>query len=356
MSSSGPKNPAPPASPPPGAPPSAQPAWIVVQPERRGWKWGRRLLWMALGVSLLFNACMLAAWSDYIAPSTSPNEHFHSGDRLANDKIALLKIHGTIMPPFTERLLKAIKRAGEDDAVKGILLEIDSPGGLVADSHEIYHRLRELNAKKPIAVQMKRMAASGGYYVAMGAGVDGRIFAEPTCWTGSIGVIIPRFDVSEAAKKLGVSSDPLKTGPLKDALSPFRELTPEERTVWNAILDDAFQRFQGVIREGRQSLTAAQVKEVATGQIFTADQAKEKGLIDEIGYEEDSTKWLKEKCGLKSARVITYATSSSLLDVILGSSDEARHRGELQMLLDAGVPRAFYHCSWAPALANAGRE
>ncbi len=104
------------------------------------------------------------------------------------------------MPPFTGHVLNAIKQASRDDSVKGVVLVVDSPGGLVADSNEIYHALRQLDTDKhkPINVQMKRLAASGGYYVAMGAGPDGVIFAEPTCWTGSIGVILPHYDISWA--------------------------------------------------------------------------------------------------------------------------------------------------------------
>ena len=111
-----------------------------------------------------------------------------------------------------------------DDAFGNIahLLVIDSPGGLVTDSHQIYHRLQKLQKEKPVNVQMKRMAASGGYYIAMGAGPKAKIFAEPTTWTGSIGVILPRYDFSKIAEQYGVASDPIKTGPYKDSLNPLR--------------------------------------------------------------------------------------------------------------------------------------
>lgn len=331
-----------------------QPAWLLVQPPESGFrKWTRRLLWVGLVLSILLNISLFAAVGDYFTKPNGPIEKYHSGDRVASDKIAIVKIHGTIMPPFTERILRIIEKVKDDDAVKGVLLSIDSPGGLVADSHQIYHRLQELNVKKPIAVQMKRLAASGGYYVAMGAGVDGKIFAEETTWTGSIGVIIPRYDLTEAAKKLGVASDPLKTGPLKDALSPFRELSPEERAVWDEILKDAFGRFQGVIVKNRKGLDPAKVKEVATGQIFTAEQAKQHGLIDEIGFEEDSIKWLQEKCELKTARVVTYENQQTLLEQLLGVSFPAKPASELSILLDASVPRAFYFCSWGAGLSTA---
>lgn len=335
----------------------AQPAWLLVQPPESAWrKWTRRLLWVGLAVSIFVNFSLLATLGDRFTQANAPTEKYHSGDHVASDKIALIKIHGTIMPPFTERILRVIEKVKDDDSVKGVLLSIDSPGGLVADSHQIYHRLWELNAKKPMAVQMKRLAASGGYYVAMGAGVEGKIFAEETTWTGSIGVIIPRYDLTEVSKKIGIASDPLKTGALKDALSPFRELSPEERGVWTAILDDAFGRFQGVILKSRKSLDPEKLKELATGQIFTAEQAKKNGLIDEIGFEEDSLKWLQEKCGLTSVRVVTYEHPQTLVEQLLGASAQAKRSSDLEALLEASVPRAFYMCSWGAGLTSAASE
>ena len=325
---------------------------IVLQSPPSFWRsWTVRLLLAALGFSVMFNFGLYSAYREYFASSDPPTERFHSGSETSQDKIALLQVDGTIMPPFTERLIKQIERVGKDDQVKGVLLVIDSPGGLVADSHEIYHRLKQVSAKKPIFVQMKRMAASGGYYIAMGAGPQGRIFAEPTTWTGSIGVIIPRYDFSKLAEKYGVGSDPLKTGEFKDALSPFRPLSDNERKLWENILDQSFQKFIGVIDENREGLDAAAVKVLATGQIFTADDAKQNKLIDEIGYEEDALKALKEKLKLKDARVITYKSHLTLVEQILASTAHAKQPVDpWRALIDASVPRALYLCSWWPAL------
>jgi protease-4 len=292
---------------------------------------------------------MYNAFREYFASSEPPLERFHSGEEMAADKIAILEVNGTIMPPFTERLIEQIERVGKDDTVKGALLVIDSPGGLVADSHEIYHRLKKLN--KPIFVQMKRLAASGGYYIAMGAGPKTRIFAEPTTWTGSIGVIVPRFDFSKLADKLGIHSDPLKTGEFKDALSPFRELSPNERKLWENILDQSYQKFIGVIDQNRDGLDAEGVKALATGQIFTADDALLNGLIDEIGYQDDAIKSLKELLNLKEARVIRYVVHQTLVEQILGSSVQTKQSVDpWNALVDASVPRAMYLCSWWPSL------
>ncbi len=174
------------------------------------------------------------------------------------------------MPPFTERILKSLERAEDDPEVRGVLLIVDSPGGLVADSHQIYHRLTRLREKKPVAVSMRRMAASGGLYVAMGAGPQGMIFAEPTTWTGSIGVIIPRYEISELAEKVGVEPGSLKTGELKDSLNPIRPLSEQEIKVWNEILAESLDQFIDVIDQNRDTLDNAEVRELATGQVYTA--------------------------------------------------------------------------------------
>ena len=311
-----------------------------------------RLLLAGLGFSVLCNVSMYSSYHEYFAKTEGPTERFHSGDEHAKDKIVVLTVDGTIMPPFTERLIRQIEHAGKDDHVKGVLLVVDSPGGLVADSHEIYHRLKQLGEKqKPIYVQMKRMAASGGYYIAMGAGPEGKIYAEPTTWTGSIGVIIPRYDASKLADKIGVASDPLKTGEFKDALNPFRPMTDNERKLWENILDQSFQKFIKVIDDNREPLDADAVKALATGQIYTADDAKEKKLVDEIGYEEDALKALQAKLGLEKARVVYYRTETSVLEQLMGGSMHAKPSIDpWKLLVESTVPRAMYLCSWLPAL------
>lgn len=314
--------------------PRSKPRWLV------------RGLVVLLLISIVFNLGFYAWYQEYFTIGGGPAEQFEAGDQFAKDKIAIISIAGTIMPPFTERILRSIKRAHEDDHVKGVLLEIDSPGGLVADSHQIYHRLVELRKTKRIVVYMKRMAASGGYYVAMGAGEEGVIFAEPTTWTGSLGVIIPRFDMSGLAEKVGVVSDPLKTGEFKDALNPFRNLTERERAIWDHILDESYQRFLNVITDNRKNLDYDQVKKLATGQIYPATDAKQNGLIDEIGYQEDALARLQEITGLQNVRVIRYSHPASLADILLGSAEASQVENRKQALLDSTVPRAMYFASW----------
>lgn len=308
---------------------------------------GRRILMAFLLASIFLNLLLLISVGMQSAEDASGvPSRYHSGSKSASDKLAIINITGTIMPPFTERWRSQIEAAEKDDSIKGVLLAIDSPGGLVADSHQIYHDLQKLKTKKPIYVSMKRLAASGGYYVAMGGGTDTRIFVEPTTWTGSIGVIIPRYNATDLAEKVGVKVEPLTTGPLKDTLNPFRNLTEQEQGVWKAIMDDSFDRFVNVIHENRSPLSEEQVRQLATGQIYTANQAIKNGMADEIGYEEDALIALAKAAGLTEYKTIEYTSPSSLVDVLLGG--EAKPASPLEQLLDATTPKALYYCSWNP--------
>ncbi len=320
----------------------------LVNPRR----WWPRVLLVLFLLSAFLNLILLVTTAAVVGGNADENETFVSGDASSPNKIAIMEISGTIMPPFTGRTLKTIDQLIADDSVKGVLLAVDSPGGFVADSHQIYARLLKLRQKKPIFVSMKRIAASGGYYVAMGAGPDGRIFAEPTTWTGSIGVIIPRYDVSKLATDYGVKSEPLVTGEFKDSLNPFRAMTPAEEELWQGIMADSFDRFQGVIDEGRSNLTLDQVTPLATGRIFTANQALAVGLIDQIGFEEDAIEALKSHLKLTNVQVVRRQQPSTLLDLVLGAQAQSQPVDPLQQFLEASTPRAMYFCGWQAGLTS----
>lgn len=311
---------------------------------------GKRILIGLLVTSIFLNLMFLfsAAAETAASAGSSVQSSHHSGTRFASDKLAVISFSGTIMPPFTERWLSQIEAATEDDDVKGVLLAVDSPGGLVADSHQIYHKLEQLRAKKPIYVAMQRLAASGGYYLAMGIGPEGKIFVEPTTWTGSIGVIIPRYNATELATKVGVKVEPLTTGPLKDSLNPFRDLSEREVKVWDAIMDDSFNRFVNLIAENRAELSLDQVKELATGQIYTANQALDNGLVDEVGYVEDALAALATDIGLTEYEAVKYSSPQTLMDVLLNGKAEHQQANVMESLLEATVPKAMYYCSWNP--------
>lgn len=332
-----------------GTPPTAavpQTIHIHNHPARSGW-W-TRILFALLLISVVLNAAQLASYREYHRGNQPPYERFVDGDVASRDKIALLEVEGVIMPPFSDRLLKEIEAIAEDDQVRGVVLAIDSPGGLVADSHRIYKQLVKLREKKPIIVSMGRIAASGGYYIAMGAGPEAKILAEEVTWTGSIGVIIPRYNLSELATKFGVQTDALKTGPLKDSLDPFRPLSEEERKVWDTIIHESLDEFVKVIDEGRGTMTEAEVRQVATGQVFTASQAKALKLVDEIGDQDDAINLLKQQLNLTEARIVRYERPKGLAESLLGIEAPLvpLAADPLSRLLDASVPRAMYLFGW----------
>lgn len=310
--------------------------------------WVTRLLFSFLLLSIFMNFALLSSDSEIDAGT---QEEFVSGDRSSADRIVKIEATGTIMPPFTERIIEMVEQARDDDNVKGVVLVIDSPGGLVADSHQIYHRLKQLSATKPVYVSMKRIAASGGVYIAMGAGEKGRIFAEPTTWTGSIGVIIPRYDLSGLAEKFGVKSDSLTTGPFKDSLNMFKPLSEADRELWGEIMEDSFDRFVKIVAEGREGLDEETVRtKLATGQVFTAGQALENGLIDGIAFDDEVVDRLQEDLGLSSVRVVEYTFTPTLLDILMGNVQARDPEVLWKKSLESTVPRAMYYCSWLPTL------
>jgi len=207
-------------------------------------------------------------------------------------QVGFVKIEGVIYE--SRNLVKKINGFRDDDNTAAVLLRIDSPGGGVAPSQEIYQAVKNCAAKKPTIVSMGSIAASGGYYIASGAT---RIFANGGTLTGSIGVIMefPRYN--KLLEKIGVSIEVLTAGNLKDAGSPFRELGKNERQYFDDILKDTHKQFITDVCEGR-NMEYETVKSLAEGQIFTGNQALANGLVDTLGTLEDVKNYILETCGL----------------------------------------------------------
>ncbi|MFM8728702.1 MAG: signal peptide peptidase SppA [Planctomycetaceae bacterium] len=318
---------------------------IKVIPPDNGSRPLGRLARVLLTLSLLLNLWLLLG-PGLSTDSTKVPEYFLEGTRGAAARIAVVSVAGMISPPFTERWIRQLQQAAKDDSVRGVLLAIDSPGGFVADSHQLHREIELLAAKKPVFVSMKRLAASGGYYIAVAAGESSRIYAEPTTWTGSIGVIIARYNATRLAETAGVKVEPLTTGPLKDTLNPFRDMTPQETQVWDAILKDSFDRFIGVIDAGRKTLNAEDIRKLATGQIYTAKQALDNGLVDELGYQEDAVKALASQLQLEQYELFEYRALPGLIDAVLGAT--ARQPSLSEQFAASTVPQAMYFASWNP--------
>jgi protease-4 len=322
-----------------------------------------RLLIAFLGCSLFANLVLVAyvglsalmsesqtAGEDVAPGPASLVETYHSGDANAKDKIAVIQATGVLMDDLTRHVINQAKRAQSDKRVRAVVLQIDSPGGLVADSEQIYHRLTELRdgtngrAGKPIVVSMTSLAASGGYYIATAAGPEGKFFAEPSCITGSIGVIMPRYDVSKLLEQYQVQIEAITTGPMKDAGSPFRPFDEEERAYWRGILNQSYDRFLEVVGEARPDLAPEQLKALADGRVYTAQEALENGLIDAVGYVEDAVEEAKARAHLTRARVVTYGKEPSMLGRLLGASSPtpAPLSLDVRALLELASPRAYY--------------
>lgn len=203
--------------------------------------------------------------------------------------IAKLRIEGTITE--NEELLKRIDRIAKSDAVKGVIVSIDSPGGTTAGGESIYEAVRGLAAKKPVVAQVGTLAASAGYMI---ASATDHIVARQSSIVGSIGVLVQFPDVTGLMETIGVKVEGVKSSPLKAEPSPFTPTTEEERAMLRALVMDSYDWFVGIVDE-RRPLTRAEVLAVADGSIFTGRQGLQRKLVDSLGGEEAAVAWLATK-------------------------------------------------------------
>ncbi|NOY77019.1 MAG: signal peptide peptidase SppA [Calditrichaeota bacterium] len=210
------------------------------------------------------------------------------------DKIALVELRGVIYD--SRDLVRQFKRYGEDRSIKAIVFRVDSPGGGVAASQEIYEQIRKVRESgKPVVVSMGSVAASGGYYVSCGAD---SIVANPGTTTGSIGVILETTDVAGLLKKLGVEVNVVKSGKFKDTGSPFRKMTKEEKAYLQKYIDNAYHQFVNVVSKERH-IPEDKVLKIADGRIFTGEQALKLGLVDKLGTYEDAIQLAAKMAGIR---------------------------------------------------------
>jgi protease-4 len=346
-------------------PESLPPPTRVILEQGSIWsRWGTRLAWLIAGFAVLSALASAGANAQYFQKGSKVVEQYHSLSKTASAKVAVVDISGPIMggSGFAR---SQIDQIAADDDVKAVVLRIDSPGGTVSGSDEIHYRISDVAKKRdlPVVISMGGIAASGGYYIAMAnGGRDDVIFAEPATLTGSIGVIIPHFDLSKFVKKFDIEDDSITSGPLKEMLSPTKDRTPEleerERKILQSLVDEMFSRFKEIVKQGRPKLDDEKLAAVTTGQIFTAEQARAAGLVDRVGFIEDAVDRAVELAGLTkdSARVVKYTKPKGLLDELLGgSAPGARQVTILEAVAEWTTPRAWYLCSWWPALITSGQ-
>ena len=206
--------------------------------------------------------------------------------------------------PIVARVREELQKAEEDDAVKALIVRINSPGGTITASDLIYREIDTFKTRRkiPVVAVMMDVAASGGYYAALAADT---IVALPTTVTGSIGVIMLTVNAQGLMEKIGVAPLAIKSGEMKDAGSPFRPLTAQERAVFQSVIDQMYGRFVTLIARSRK-IPEDRVRTFADGRIYTAEQAKALGLVDEIGYMDDVVAAARKAAGIEDARVIMY--------------------------------------------------
>ncbi|MEA3346502.1 MAG: signal peptide peptidase SppA [Candidatus Auribacterota bacterium] len=249
------------------------------------------------------------------------NEIYVSGS--GSKKIVLIPLRGLIMDSgespwrrmnVVREVSEKLRKAGKDESVAAVILQVDSPGGGVTASDILADKVRKFrDSGKIIVVSMEDLAASGAYYV---SAPSNYIMAHPTTITGSIGVLMQGFNIQGLLEKVGVEDVTFKSGVMKDILSPAREMTEEERKVIQRVVDYMYRRFISVVAEGR-NLSLEQVEAIADARIFTSDEAVLLGLVDSIGFIDDTIEVTKKLAELEEARIIRYKTESTLSELLL---------------------------------------
>jgi len=222
------------------------------------------------------------------------------GGGLHADKVAVVRLSGLIGE--TTHLIRTIEALGERTDVKAVVLRINSPGGAVGPSQELYDAIKRLDSKKAVVASMGSVAASGGYYAAAAAR---RIVANPGTLTGSIGVIVQFVSAEELLKKLGLKGYVVKSGKFKDSGSPMRKMNAEEKALLQALVNDVNSQFVRAVARGR-GMKVSEVRKLADGRIFTGAQAKKKGLVDELGGLNSAIMLSAKLGGIKGKPYVIY--------------------------------------------------
>jgi len=215
-------------------------------------------------------------------------------------KVGVVEIQGIITE--SKDIISLIKRFRENDEIKSIVIRIDSPGGVIGPSQEIYREIRKTTQEKKIIASMGSIAASGGYYIA--AATNG-IVANPGTITGSIGVIMAYTNFRKVLDKIGMIPVVIKSGPFKDMGSPTKDMSKEEKEVLQSFVDQAHRQFVTAIAEGR-NMNIDRVKSLADGRIYTGEEAVKQGLVDRLGNYEDAIEWAGEMGGIQGRVSTVY--------------------------------------------------
>jgi protease-4 len=220
---------------------------------------------------------------------------------LGGESVGVLQIEGTI--DDSRDTIDSLKQFEEAKGVKAVVVRIDSPGGAVAPTQEIYEEIEKLRKKKPVIASLGGTAASGGYYIASACD---QVVSNPGTLTGSIGVIMELGNVEELMKKLGLKGISIKSGPHKDIGSPLRPLSPEGKAILQALIDNVHGQFVQAVAKGRH-LPEEKVRELADGRVYSGEQAKALGLVDVLGNLQDAVDLAAKRVGIKGKPQVIYS-------------------------------------------------
>ena len=293
-------------------------------------------------VSITILSCLLVAFSFFAYSCYNMSTGNYMGGK---DRIALLRIEGIITSgqggmgmfggisgAYSDTVVANLRKVVEDSTIKGLVIRVNSPGGSAAASEEIFNAITEVKAAgKPVVVSMADTAASGGYFVSAPADV---IYADATTLTGSIGVIFQAVSLEGLFDKIGVDMRTLKAGELKDIGSPYRPMTEKERQILQGMLDETHEVFIEYVAKGRKMDVEA-VRKLADGQVWTGRQAKELGMIDELGGLRDAILKAGQLANIPGEPVIDELGKKNLLDQFLGvetSSQDLLSADKLQLI------------------------
>lgn len=261
------------------------------------------------GLLMLFVAALLLGRA--LLTSSDPNFSISQG-------VGLVEVKGMIVD--SREPIRQLRYFLKKDNVKAVVLRVDSPGGVVGPSQEIYQEVKRLAAKKKVVVSMGSLAASGGYYIAAPATL---IYANPGTITASIGVLIKFSNIEGLLGKVGIKSATIKTGAFKDAGAPDRPLSPEDRAMFQAVIDSTHEQFVRAVAEGRK-LPVEEVRKIADGRILSGEQAMAAKLVDKLGNLQDAVEEAGRLAGISGEPEVLLPPKKQInyLELLAGGAEE----------------------------------
>jgi protease-4 len=329
--------------------PILQKVWRVLI---AAWRWAA----YAIGSLVLVVLIIAVLIGRLLGPSQQGGyaEQFISGSGI--DKIVVINVSGIIgaaATPIgsasgvsTDQIRQQLRQAADDPLVKAVILHIDSPGGSAVVSDQIWQTVTDFKKEHhiPVVAQFGDTAASGGYYIATAAD---KIVANAASLTGSIGVIMEFYDASGLLNKIGVSADVVKSGPYKDIGSLTRPATPDERAILQSVVNDAYVQFVQRVADGRK-LDVEKIRQLGDGRVYTGVQAKENGLVDELGNLDEAVSEAKSLADISSATVVEYGQSNLLQSLLSGYASTSLSSQLMSLSGRSGAPTTGLQYIWRP--------